>query len=119
LRRGTFSPAGGSQASRVEWHGVRLHEPDWSHESRSLAMHLNGRPANQQDHIYLIVNAHWEAHEFELPVIPGWEWRRVVDTSEDPPLDISDPSEPAIPVRSRVYPARARSVIVLVGREPA
>ncbi|MGA7409828.1 MAG: glycogen debranching protein GlgX, partial [Bryobacteraceae bacterium] len=37
MRHGTFSanPVGGD--IRVDWHGVHLHQPDWSHESRSLA----------------------------------------------------------------------------------
>ena len=116
LRRGTFSsPA--AQTPQVEWHGVRLHAPDWSYESRSLAMHLHGRPENRQDHFYVIANAHWEPHEFELPVLPGWEWIRSVDTSRDPPFDITDPSEPETlpdPLRYLVNP---RSVVVLVGRE--
>ena len=77
LRRGTFSPLANGESPQVEWHGVRLHAPDWSYESRSLAMHLSGRPENRQDHIFLIANAHWEAHEFELPVLPGWGWIRV------------------------------------------
>ena len=76
FRRGTFSPLADAQAPRVEWHGVRLHEPDWSYESRSLAMHLYGRPENRPDHIYLIANAHWEPHEFELPVVPGSKTNR-------------------------------------------
>jgi isoamylase len=87
LRRATFS--GGPV--QVEWHGVRLHQPDWSYESRALAMHVHGRVANRQDHIYLIANAHWEPHDFELPVVPGWEWTLAVDTSLEAPRDISDP----------------------------
>ncbi len=32
--------------------------------------------------IYVIVNAHWEGHDFELPVIPeGYKWKLVVDSS--------------------------------------
>ncbi len=116
LRRGTFSGRGGGDAPQVEWHGVGLHAPDWSHPSRSLAMHLHGRPDHQQDHIYLIANAHWEPHEFELPVVPGWTWLRSIDTSLEPPLDIAEADAPqplAHPLRYLVQP---RSVVVLVGR---
>ena len=105
------------QAPQVEWHGVQLHAPDWSHESRSLAMHLHGQPNRRQDHIYVIANAHWEAHEFELPVLPGWEWIRVVDTSRDAPFDIADPNGPEKVSDPRQYTAGPRSVVVLEGRE--
>jgi isoamylase len=117
LRRGTFSPLAGPQAPQVEWHGVRLHEPDWSYESRTLAMHLHGQPNNRQDHIYMIANAHWEAHEFELPVTPGWEWTRSVDTSLHAPMDIADPGEPQTAIEPLRYRAGPRSVVVLLGRE--
>jgi glycogen operon protein len=114
LRRGAFSQ---NAEVQFDWHGVRLHAPDWSHESRSLALHLHGRPENRQDHIYLIANAHWEPHEFELPILPRWEWTLAVDTSRDPPLDITDPSEPETLANPLGYVVNPRSVIVLVGRE--
>lgn len=116
LRRGTFSDRDNPKAPRIEWHGVRLHEPDWSHESRSLAMHIHGAPENRQDHIYLIANAHWEPHEFELPILPGWKWARVVDTGLDPPLDIAEPDEPQILAGSQRYLVHPRSVVALIGR---
>ncbi len=115
LRRAMFA-AGPVQ---VEWHGVRLHQPDLSHESRSLAMHFFGRPENSQDHIYLIANAHWEAHEFELPVLPGWEWLRVVDTSLASPSDIADPAAETALRNTPRYPVGPRSVVVLAGRASA
>ena len=116
LRRGTFSPLANGESPQVEWHGVRLHAPDWSYESRSLAMHLSGRPENRQDHIFLIANAHWEAHEFELPVLPGWGWIRAIDTSCDAPFDIADPGDPITAIDSPRYLVGPRSVVVLVGR---
>ena len=79
-------------------------------------MHIHGRPDSRQDHLYLIANAHWEAHEFELPVVSGWEWTRAVDTSRESPLDIAEPGRPdqlTDPFRYRVQP---RSVVVLAGR---
>ena len=129
LRRGTFSPSTRSASPQVEWHGVRLHRPDWSYESRSLAMHLHGQPdsrrahservvrADNTDRIYLIANAHWELHEFELPVVPGWEWVRAIDTSLDPPFDIADPDQAGITIDSQRYVVNPRSVVVLAGRQ--
>jgi isoamylase len=112
LRRATFS-AGPVQ---VDWHGVHLHQPDWSYESRSLAMHIHGRPDERQDHLYLIANAHWEAHEFELPVIPGWEWTRAIDTTLEAPSDIGAAGEETSLRNVQRYPVGPRSVVVLAGR---
>ena len=72
----------------ITWHGTELNAPDWSHESRSLAMHLapvdTGEP-----HLYLIAHAHWQARCFHLPALPhAAAWRRVVDTSRISPGDI-------------------------------
>ena len=115
LRRGAFSARNGDEATHVEWHGVRLHEPDWSRDSRSLAMHIHGRPGSHQDHLFVIANAHWEAHEFELPPVPGWEWAHCVDTGREAPGDIADPDRCerlADQTRLQVQP---RSVVVLAG----
>jgi glycogen operon protein len=118
LRRGTFASSDGDSGQPwVEWHGVALHQPDWSHDSRSLAMHLHGCPDCTQEHIYLISNAHWEAHEFELPVIPGWQWVRVVDTSFESSDDIAEPGEERTLSDPRSYAAGPRSTVVLLGLE--
>jgi len=117
LRRATFGSSGeDSLQPCVEWHGVALHQPDWSQNSRTLAMHLHGRPNGVYEHIYLISNAHWEAHEFELPVAAGWRWLRVVDTSLESPDDIAEPgAEKALP-NPRQYCVGPRSTVVLVGQ---
>ena len=109
LRRGSFSAEPEPGTPRVEWHGVRLREPDWSYESRSLAMHMEGCPDGRQDHVYVIANAHWTPLDFELPVVPGWDWRRTVDTNE-PALETPEPL--LVPDRYRVP---ERTVVVLVG----
>jgi glycogen operon protein len=80
-------------------------------------MHLHGCPDGSHEHIYLISNAHWEAHEFELPVIPGWQWVRVVDTSFESPDDIAEPGEERTLSDPRSYAAGPRSTVVLMGLE--
>jgi isoamylase len=118
LRRGTFASSDEDSGQPwVEWHGVALHQPDWSHDSRSLAMHLHGCPDGAHEHIYLISNAHWEAHEFELPVVPGWRWVRVVDTSLESPDDIAEPGQEPVILNSQSYAAGPRSTVVLMGLE--
>src|SRR5262249_49872748 len=46
------------QASKA-WHGVRLHQPDWSDRSHSLALGLELR--NEGLLLHWILNAYWEA----------------------------------------------------------
>jgi len=113
LRRRTFFED--DKRAPVAWHGTRLGRPDWTGETRALAMHL--LEAAGDEAIYLAVNAHWEAKSFELPRLsPGKSWRRFLDTSLPPGDDAVEPgAEP--PVASpRSQAVGSRSVVVLVGR---
>src|SRR5262249_30187024 len=67
LRRRTFLAA--EPATPLVWHGLRRDKPDFSPESRVLAMQLRG--GRQDDDLYIIANAHWEPHEFEVVVLPS------------------------------------------------
>jgi glycogen operon protein len=99
---------------KVVWHGTWLGKPDWSGESRVLAMQL--LPDSGDDALYLAANAHWEAKSFELPrLAAGKSWRRFVDTSLAPGEDALEPGSEA-PVIAARYAAGPRSVVVLVGR---
>ncbi|MGW2255013.1 glycogen debranching protein GlgX [Kitasatospora sp. NPDC001660] len=97
----------------VSWHGVRAGEPDWSAGSRLLAVTL----VQGDERIHLAANAHWEAHELELPApAPGTSWHLVADTSAEPPHDINPPGAEtliAVPDRYRVGP---RSTVILLAR---
>ena len=97
------------------WHGVRLNAPDWGHQSHTLAatVRLPGYPIM----LHLVINAFWEALEFELPVLEeaGATWRRCLDTYLDAPADICG-WEDAPAVQERTYLVHPRSVVVLVAR---
>jgi glycogen operon protein len=93
------------------WNGVKVGQPDWSPGSHSLAFHAS-RP-RQGFSLYLILNAYWEALDFELPVPDSGElWRRWIDTYLDPPNDIVEWNM-APQVSGAMYRAEARSVVVL------
>jgi glycogen operon protein len=99
----------------LTWHGLKRNRPDWSPESRWLAMHL--LPRDGDDDIYLITNGHWEPQEFELPLLgPGKSWRLSLDTMREPPEDIAEPGQEAVLPRQSAYPVGPRAVVVLVGR---
>lgn len=100
----------------IAWHGCELNAPDWSHESRTLAMHIFP-VCGTNHHIYLIANAHWEAHRFHLPDLPRPAlWCRVADTYQPAPHDIY-PEEEAPSLRTpNAYEVGPRSVVILVSR---
>jgi glycogen operon protein len=97
----------------IRWHGVKLSAPDWGHQSHSLAatVGLYGYPLL----LHLIINAYWEALEFEVPPLDqGQEsWRRCVDTYLDPPDDICSWTH-GRRLQGSSYLVQARSVVILV-----
>jgi isoamylase len=97
--------------SRVEFHGVELHRPDWSDDSHTLA--LTVRSVVGTRNVHAVLNAWREPLDFALPPVdPALPWRRVVDTALDPPDDITDlASAPA--VTGATYRAEAHSVVLL------
>lgn len=115
MRRISFAPM--PCCAQVAWHGVKLGQPDWSWNSRSLAMHrwaTDERGA--EDHVYFIANAHWDQHVFELPALPGRRWHRFIDTMFDSPADIAESSEGGTPVTGDHYEVGPRSAVILESR---
>jgi glycogen operon protein len=94
----------------IEWHGVRLLEPDWGPSSHSIAFTLRLR--RERLVIHFVFNAYWEALEFELPSSDGLRWRRWIDTSLDSPDDVMRWQE-APPHVGAAYRAGPRSAVVL------
>jgi isoamylase len=98
------------QSENRIWHGVKLERPDWGVDSHSVAFSTcpDGNPC-----FYVILNAYWEALEFELPhTTQEARWRRWIDTSLDSPNDIVD-WQSAPPVAGHTYLAGPRSVVAL------
>jgi isoamylase len=99
--------------AKKAWHGVKLNQPDWNPWSHCIA--LTSEVWRARLVVHLIVNAYWEALNFELPPLDdgyGQFWRRWIDTSLDSPQDIVEwRTAPAV-ARS-TYRAEAHSVIVL------
>jgi glycogen operon protein len=102
-------------AAVAAFFGPKGDRPDLGSESRSLALHLQGSPG--QDDLFVIAHAHWEPQSFALPRLrSGRGWRLFLDTSLAPPRDVSAPGEEARLPRGASYAAGPRSVVVLVGR---
>jgi isoamylase len=66
--------------------------------------------------LHLIINAYWEALEFEVPPLQeGESWRRRVDTYLDPPDDIYAWADaPTLP--GSTYRVQPRSVVILLAK---
>jgi len=99
--------------ARLEWHGVRLGQPDWREDSHSLA--LTAWSLRRRLALHIMVNAWREPLPFELP--PVWDlpeggWCRWLDTSLPSPDDIV-PTDEAPDVGDGIYTLPAHSVGVL------
>jgi isoamylase len=71
------------------WHGVRLNQPDWSDHSHSVA--LTAEIRREKLLFEMILNAHWEPLDFELPQADkdgASPWRRWIDNARETPDDI-------------------------------
>jgi glycogen operon protein len=104
------------QEANKAWHGVKLGQPDWSDSSHSLA--ISAEAPNKELLFHVILNAYWEALEFELPRAGGDKresWHRWIDTTLDSPQDIVE-WETAPTVPGGTYRAGPRSVVVLFAR---
>ncbi|MCR5204331.1 MAG: hypothetical protein K6E47_04695 [Lachnospiraceae bacterium] len=76
----------------ISFHGTKAWYPDFGYYSRTLGVMLNGDYADaldftksgakqpKDDSFLLLINTHWEAHEFSLPVVTGFEWNFVFST---------------------------------------
>ncbi|MCP4192846.1 MAG: glycogen debranching protein GlgX [Planctomycetaceae bacterium] len=99
------------QKTTIQWHGVRLGQPDWGETSRTLSFSVEG----SREWFHLILNSYWEPLSFQLPSPPNrfTNWSRVIDTFLPSPDDFSDPRE-APSVLDKEYLVHPRSVILLV-----
>jgi glycogen operon protein len=101
------------QQANKAWHGVRLYQPDWSSHSHSIA--FGARLRNEPLLVHFILNAYWDALEFELPPPQpqgARSWRRWIDTALESPDDIV-PWTAAPPLSGHSYRVESRSVVVL------
>jgi isoamylase len=58
---------------------VKLNQPDWSPVSHSRAVGVDLK--NEGLFMHIILNAYWEALDFELPIVRNGRenWRRWID----------------------------------------
>ena len=65
--------------------------------------------------IFVIANAHWEEHVFEIPFLEhGKRWLRVVDTLLSSPYDVLEEGNEEFLKNQDSYTAGPRTVIALI-----
>jgi len=102
------------QKRLVNWHGVKLNQPDWSNHSHSIAFTIESLSKDVMWHY--MVNAYHEALEFELPQVKdASHWKRWIDTSLASPDDICYQSDASITASGK-YLVQPRSTVVLIAR---
>jgi isoamylase len=93
----------------VAWYGTGP-RADLSTDSRSVAFCLRGASQDDDD-IYVMINAYWEEFDFQVQEGAAGEWTRIADTALPSPDDFSDRGGLLSSASYRVAP---RSVVVLV-----
>jgi len=97
----------------IAWHGVKLNQPDWGFHSHTIAFTLAGE--DPREYLHIMMNFWTEPLEFELPLLPpGFQWRRVIDTSLASPNDIDESG----PVLSAPQYQVADRTICVVSSDP-
>ena len=99
--------------ARIEWHGVKLNQPDWGEHSHALAFTFASLKARYQ--IHGMLNAYWSPLTFEVPPPQSSDrgWRRVIDTALTAPDDFT-PWDAAPRVTSASYVVQPRSMALII-----
>jgi glycogen operon protein len=100
--------------ARIAWHGVKLCEPDWGEQSRSLAVTFQEPDGPALAHV--MVNAWREPLEFELPRVEQG-WRLMVDTFLPSPDDIRTWEEATV-LETGSYLVNPHSFVFLAALAP-
>ena len=102
------------KAPYLIWHGLKLHQPDWSEESRYLAFTLVH--SQYSEYLHVMFNAYWKSLTFELPQLSsGHNWYRIIDTSLPTPNDFCElATAPVVP--DWHYQVQPRTCVVLIAK---
>jgi isoamylase len=96
----------------VSWHGTMLNCPGWGDsEARVLGFTLAG--FEDDPDIHVMMNMYWEPLDMAVPMIPGRQWTRAVDTSLPSPSDIAGPGTEVVWLGPS-YRVNGRSIVILV-----
>jgi glycogen operon protein len=93
----------------ISFHGTFLDQPDFSDHSHSIAFTLNN--SNFGKTIHVMVNAYWEALDFELPKMSNANWLKIINTAENYPLDFQVPEDASV-IQTQYCKVKERSIVL-------
>jgi glycogen operon protein len=96
----------------VAWHGTQLNKPGWNDQNARCLAYTRGGFGLQPD-LHVVLNMYWGALDFEVPIVPRRQWRRLVDTARPSPEDIVEDVRQA-PIEGDRVRVEGRSVLVLL-----
>ena len=100
------------EKQRISIHGMQVWRPDFEYYNRQMGILIEG----EQD-VYIILNMHWEKHEFFLPTVRrGSEWHLLMDTN-----DVTAPVKEEISAQrlenQRAFTVDGRSCVVIIEKK--
>ena len=99
----------------IAWHGTQLDKPGWNDpNARCLAFTLGGFVGEPD--LHAVLNMYWDGLDFEVPILPGRRWYRIVDTARPSPDDIVLETARQAPITGDHVRVEGRSVLVLLSR---
>ena len=122
LRRENFfsgTAYNGNSQPDISWHGEEPFKPDWSVDSHSIAMLINGNYTLNNDgspdnDIFIIFNASLVSSYYKIPEAPsGRKWKLAVDTFIESPDDVYEINDNA-GLEDNKYFVNKNSLIVLI-----
>ena len=103
----------GQRLPDITWHGLHLNDPPWDDPgAQVLAYTLAGTTEAEAD-LHIMLNMGVESRRFELPVLDGRCWVKVVDTAAQPGAP-ENPGRDAAPEADLLV--EGRSVVVMESR---
>ena len=101
--------------TKLQWHGVKPFQPDWSDLSHSIG--LMAYWGLYSIYAYIFVNAYWEDLEIELPPLPRnakHHWYLLVNTAESYPNDVVNVFAMPRYNAGAIMKVQSRSLLILI-----
>jgi glycogen operon protein len=107
----------------IVWFGRDGKNPVWKPDNHDMGVLIKGwvpddgvNKKQKQEDICIILNSHWENHDYILPRVEGKHWYYIADTSKNSPDDIVDIGKEYLLYNQSEYRVLARSVVILVAK---
>lgn len=101
--------------TKLQWHGVKPFQPDWSDLSHSIG--LMAYWGLYSIYAYIFVNAYWDDLEIELPPLPRnakHHWYLLVNTAESYPNDVVNVFAMPRYNAGTIMKVQSRSLLILI-----